>query len=360
MKNRYCVIMAGGIGSRFWPMSRTAHPKQFIDMLGNGKTLLQQTYERFLKICPKENIYVVTNEGYMDLVFKQLHEISPENVLGEPVRRNTAPCIAYASYKIFQKDPKANMVVAPSDHLIAKEDAFVDAVNTALDFTESHDSLLSIGIHPGRPDTGYGYIQFIENKDKSNRICRVKTFTEKPDIELAKFFLQSGEFLWNSGISIWNVTSIIEAFKKYMPEIHNIFSEGGSKYFTDGEPAFIKEAYAQSTNISIDYGVMEKAHNAYVIAADIGWSDLGTWGSQYEHSEKDTNGNAVVGNNVMLYNSHDNIVHVPKNKLVVLQGLKDYIVVESDNILLICKKSDEQQIRQFVSDVKINKGEKFT
>ncbi len=351
--------MAGGIGSRFWPMSRTSHPKQFIDMLGIGKTLLQQTYERFLKICPQENIYVVTNDTYKDLVLKQLPDLASENILGEPVRRNTAPCIAYATYKIMQKDADANIIVAPSDHLITKEDAFVEAVHTALNFTDTHDCLLSIGIQPSRPDTGYGYIQFIENKNKADRICKVKAFTEKPDAELAKFFLHSEEFLWNSGINIWNAHSIDAAFKKYMPELHAIFSEGSTMYFTDDESNFIKEAYAQSMNISIDYGVMEKADNVYVLAADIGWTDLGTWGSQYEHSAKDNNGNAIVGNNVMTYDSHNNVVNVPKNKLVVLQGLDDYIVVESDNILLVCKKQDEQQIRQFVSDVKKNKGDKF-
>lgn len=351
--------MAGGIGSRFWPMSRSAHPKQFIDMLGTGKTLLQQTYERFQKICPKGNIYIVTNESYKELVIKQIPELALDNILGEPVRRNTAPCIAYATYKIRKKNPDANIIVAPSDHLITKEDAFAEAVNIALNFTDNHDCLLSLGIRPSRPDTGYGYIQFIANKNSDEQICKVKAFTEKPDIELAKFFLQSEEFLWNSGIFIWNMKSIDEAFKKYMPELHIIFSEGSSHYFTDTETEFIKEAYAQSTNISIDYGVMEKANNVYVIAADIGWTDLGTWGSQYEHSLKDDNGNAIVGNNVMIYDSHDNVVNVPKNKLVVLQGLDDYIVVESDNILLICRKHDEQQIRQFVSDVKKNKGDKF-
>ncbi len=359
MKNRYCIIMAGGIGSRFWPMSRTAHPKQFIDMLGTGKTLLQQTYDRFLKICPPENIYVVTNDSYRELVYKQLPAIDKEHVLAEPIRRNTAPCIAYATYKLYQKNPKANIIVAPSDHLITKEDAFVEAVNTALNFTENHDCLISLGIQPSRPDTGYGYIQFIENKDVNDRICKVKTFTEKPDLELAKFFLKSGEFLWNAGIFIWNINSIKKAFKQHLPEIDTIFSEGDSVYFTDKETDFIKDAYAQSTNISIDYGVMEKANNVYVLAADIGWTDLGTWGSQYEHSSKDNNGNAIVGNNVLTYDSHDNIVHVPNSKLVVMQGLTDYIVVESDNILLICKKTDEQQIRQFVSDVKKNKGDKF-
>jgi mannose-1-phosphate guanylyltransferase len=351
--------MAGGIGSRFWPMSRSSHPKQFIDMLGTGKTLLQQTYERFLRICPKENIFIVTNDSYKDLVLKQLPELDPENILGEPVRRNTAPCIAYATYKIKQKDADANIIVAPSDHLITKEDAFVQAINIALDFTDNHDCLLSLGIKPSRPDTGYGYIQFIENKNSEDKICKVKAFTEKPDLELAKFFLQSEEFLWNSGIFIWNIKSIDDAFQKYLPELHTIFSEGATNYFSDNEAEFIKEAYAQSSNISIDYGVMEKAGNVYVLSADIGWTDLGTWGSQYENSIKDDDGNAVVGNNVMLYDSHDNIINVPKNKLVVLQGLDDYIVVESDNILLICRKHDEQQIRQFVSDVKKDKGDKF-
>ncbi len=359
-KHNYCIIMAGGIGSRFWPMSRTAHPKQFMDVLGVGKTLLQQTYERFTRICPPENILVVTNDSYRDLVSKQLPGISTARVLGEPVRRNTAPCIAYATYKIAQEDPDANIVVAPSDHIITKEDEFAGAIRNSLDFTASENSLLTLGIMPNRPDTGYGYIQFREDQcDVKYKVCRVKTFTEKPNLEMAKFFLRSGEFLWNSGIFVWNLKAITAAFEKHLPEVHALFSGGMGKYNTPAEAEFVKNVYTLCTNISIDYGIMEKADNVYVLSADIGWSDLGTWGSLYEHCKKDADGNAVVGSNVMVYDSKGCIVNMPKNKLVVLQGLEDYIVVESDEILLVCRKSDEQQIRQFVNDVKINRGDRF-
>lgn len=360
MTNNYCVIMAGGIGSRFWPMSRNAQPKQFLDILGTGKTLIQQTYERFLKVCPKENIIIVTNADYVQTVLKQLPDLKPQQVLGEPMRRNTAPCVAYASYKILQQNPKANIVVAPSDHVILKEDAFVEAIKTCLDFTFDKDCLLTLGIKPSRPDTGYGYIQFIDDKvEKHNKISKVKTFTEKPNLEMAKFFMQTGEFLWNAGIFIWNVNSIIKAIKEYLPEMDAIFSEARSIYNTQSEEEFIKKAYEQCTNISIDFGVMEKARNVYVMSAEFGWSDLGTYGSLYEHIKHDDHKNAVVGRNVMLYDTHNCIVNVPKDKLVVLQGLDDYIVVESENILLVCRKTDEQMIRQFVNDVKMNKGEKF-
>lgn len=352
--------MAGGIGSRFWPMSRNAKPKQFLDILGTGKTLIQQTYQRFLKVCPKENIIIVTNADYTATVLKQLPDLKPEQVLSEPMRRNTAPCVTYASYKILQQNPKANIVVAPSDHVILKEDAFIEAIKSCLDFTFDKDCLLTLGIKPSRPDTGYGYIQFIDDKtEKHNKISKVKTFTEKPNLEMAKFFLQTGEFLWNAGIFIWNVNAIIKAIKEYLPEMDAIFSEARSIYNTRSEEEFIKNAYEQCSNISIDFGVMEKARNVYVMSAEFGWSDLGTYGSLYEHIRQDDHKNAVVGRNVMLYDTHNCIINVPKDKLVVLQGLDDYIVVESENILLVCRKTDEQMIRQFVNDVKMNKGEKY-
>jgi mannose-1-phosphate guanylyltransferase len=360
MNNNYCIIMAGGVGSRFWPMSRSTYPKQFIDVLGIGKTLLQQTYHRFLKTCPKENIYVVTNDSYVNLVKEQLPELTDQQVLGEPTRRNTAPCIAYASYKIGKKNPNANIVVAPSDHVIINEKEFDDCIALALDFTSKKECLVTLGIKPSRPDTGYGYIQFMEtSQDAGHQLCKVKTFTEKPDLEMAKFFMQSGEFLWNSGIFIWNFKSIVAAFQEHLPEIHTIFMDGNDIYNTASELEFIKKAYALCTNISIDIGIMEKAQNVYVLPADFGWSDLGTWGSLYDHINKDVNENAIVGNNVLMYDSSNCVVNMPKNKLVVLQGLDDYIVVESDNILLVCKKQDEQQIRQFVNDVKLTKGDKF-
>ena len=360
MNNNYCVIMAGGIGSRFWPMSRNAFPKQFLDILGTGKTLLQQTYERFLPICPKENIFIVTNESYVDLVLKQLPDVNPSQVLGDPHRKNTAPCIAYASYKISTINPNARVVVAPSDHVILKENDFVEAVTKGLDFVSKSSSLLTLGIQPGRPDTGYGYIQFIDDKvQEDNKISKVKTFTEKPNLEMAKFFLQTGEFLWNAGIFIWSVKSIHKAITEHLPDIDTLFHEAADHFNTNRENEYIRKAYEQCTNISVDFGVMEKAKNVYVMSTEFGWSDLGTYGSLYEHIKHDSNENAVVGKNVMLYDSKNCFVSVPREKLVVLQGLDDYIVVESENVLLVCRKQDEQQIRQFVNDVKLTKGDKF-
>jgi mannose-1-phosphate guanylyltransferase len=361
MKNSYCVIMAGGVGSRFWPMSRTVKPKQFLDVLGVGRTLLQQTYDRAKRICPPENIYVVAHEHYFDLVKEQLPKLTDNQIILEPARRNTAPCVAYASFKILEINPDANILVASSDHLILKEDTFVKAVKACFKKASSEDCLITIGIKPSRPDTGYGYIQFVDSPvvEKDKRIKKVKTFTEKPDIEMAKFFLQSGDFLWNSGIFIWNVKSIINAFETLDPEMFALFNDGKGLYNTDKEKDFIKRIYPMCKNISIDYSVMEKAKNVYVRSSIIGWSDLGTWGSLYQHMDKDEEGNAVVGKNVMLYDSSNCVVNVPKDKLVVLEGLNDYIVVESDDILLVCKKADEQEIRKFVNDVKINKGESF-
>lgn len=360
MKNNYCVIMAGGIGSRFWPMSRNAYPKQFLDILGTGKTLLQQTYERFLKACPKENIFVVTNESYVDLVKQQLPDLDPSQVLGEPHRKNTAPCIAYASYKISKLNPDAKIVVAPSDHVILKEAEFVKAILKGLSFVSENESLLTLGIQPSRPDTGYGYIQFIDDKvQEENKISKVKTFTEKPNLEMAKFFLQTGEFLWNAGIFLWSSKSIIKALHEHLPEIDGLFNEAAAHFNSADESEYVKKAYEQCTNISIDFGVMEKAKNVFVMSAEFGWSDLGTYGSLYEHIKHDANQNAIVGKNVMVYDTSNCIINVPKEKLVVVQGLNDFIVVEADGTLLICKKQDEQQIRQFVNDVKVTKGDRY-
>jgi mannose-1-phosphate guanylyltransferase len=360
-KHNYCVIMAGGVGSRFWPMSKSSHPKQFLDILGTGRTLLQQTYDRFIRVCPRNNIVVVTNDQYRELVMEQLPGILEENLICEPARKNTAPCVAYASYRIAAKDPKAITIVSPSDHLILKEDTFVKAIKSCFNKAKSEDCLITLGIKPTRPDTGYGYIQFRESDktEKDSRIKVVKTFTEKPDAELAKFFMQSGDFLWNSGIFIWSVNSIINAFQKHAPEMHALFKGGEKVFFTKKEAAYIDQAYTQCKNISIDYAILEKADNVYVRSSIIGWSDLGTWGSLYEHIKKDDKGNAVVGKNVMIYDSSNCIVNVSKDKLVVIEGLDGYIVVESDNTILICKKQDEQQIRNFVNDVKVTKGEKF-
>ncbi len=356
--NHYVVIMAGGIGTRFWPMSRTPHPKQFIDILGTSKSLLQQTYERSKEVCPEKNIFIVTNADYQSLVMEQLEGIEPSQILLEPGRRNTAPCIAYAAFRIKALNPKASMVVAPSDHLILKDREYVDLVNKALDEVEKNDSLITLGISPTRPDTGYGYIQF-EEIEGDGGIHKVKSFTEKPDLAMAKQLVKSGEFLWNAGIFIWSVSGILTAFEKHMPEMYQLFEEGAHEFNTPNEPKFIETAYMQCKSISIDYGVMEKAKNVFTIAADIGWSDLGTWGSLYSYSEKDEEGHVIQGKNVLTYDSKNCIVNVPKNKLVVIQGMKDMIVVENDDILLICRQSDEQQIKRIVNDVKATKGEKF-
>jgi mannose-1-phosphate guanylyltransferase len=352
--------MAGGIGSRFWPMSRNNFPKQFIDILGTGKTLIRQTYERFLSVCPPENIYIVTNEGYVQHVINQIPELKPQQVLAEPQRRNTSPCVAYAAAKIFTINENANLVVAPSDHVIQDEKKFHEAIVRGLEFTASKDVLLTIGIKPSRPDTGYGYIQFKEEENEGEfSISKVKTFTEKPNLEMAKFFLKSGEFLWNAGIFLWNVKSILKSFEDLMPEMHSLFMEGKENYNTPDEADYIRRAYAQCKNISIDYGIMEKARNVYVLNAEFGWSDLGTWKSLYEHLPHDKHGNAIVGSHVMVDHTSNCIINLPKDKLAVIQGLENFIVVQSDNVLLICPKDDEQQVRNLVNDVKIKKGEKF-
>ncbi len=360
MNNNFVVIMAGGIGSRFWPMSRTTFPKQFHDVLGIGRTLLQLTVDRYLPICPKENILIVTNEMYKDLVKEQLPELTDDQILLEPSRKNTAPCIAYAAYKIHEKNPDANMIVAPSDHLIMRENEFNTTVLLALEQASKSDSLLTIGIKPSRPDTGYGYIQFEDDDSTINeRIKKVKTFTEKPPLDTAKRFIESGDFYWNSGMFIWSVKSILQSFKENLPELDRLFIEGTGVYYTDKEEDFINQIYPQCKNISIDYGIMEKAENVFVILADLGWSDLGTWGSLYTHVEQDEANNAIIGDKVMTYDSRNNIIMMPKGKLAVVQGMSDYIIVESGNTLLICKKQDEQKIKHFVNDLKSSKEEQF-
>ena len=355
--NHYVVIMAGGIGSRFWPMSRTPHPKQFIDILGTGKSLLQQTWDRSKKIVPQENILIVTNAEYRGLVKEQLKGIKNSQILAEPARRNTAPCIAYAAFRIKAINPNASMIVAPSDHLILKDKEYTNLVRKALAEVEQKDALITLGITPTRPDTGYGYIQFQDCG--LDGVCKVKTFTEKPELEMAKELVASGEFLWNAGIFIWSVKGILTAFEKLMPEMYQLFQEGEELFATKEEKEFVDSAYTQCKSISIDYGVMEKAKNVYTIAADIGWSDLGTWGSLYSYSDKDEEGHVIQGRNVLTYDSKNCIVNVPKNKLVVLQGMEDMIVVENDDILLVCRQEDEQQIKRIVNDVKATKGNKF-
>jgi mannose-1-phosphate guanylyltransferase len=356
-KNNYCVIMAGGIGSRFWPMSRTAFPKQFHDILGVGRTLIQQTFDRFRTLCPTENILIVTNERYRDLVQSQLPELAANQILCEPFMRNTAPCVAYAAHRIQASNPDARMVVAPSDHLILNTTQFEETIQIAFDQSEK-GQLVTLGIKPTRPDTGYGYIQWADDAHAINdRVKRVKTFTEKPDLELAKDFLASGDFSWNSGIFIWKVDAVVAAFEQFLPDMNRAFSEGQSVYGTEKEQAFINGMYAACENISIDYGIMEKAKNVNVVLSDFGWSDLGTWGSLHGHLKHDDYRNGVVGKNVSLYNCSNNVVHMPDNKQVVLHGLNGYIVVDSGNTLLVCKLEDEQKIKTFVNDIKMKKGD---
>jgi mannose-1-phosphate guanylyltransferase len=358
-KNYYAIIMAGGIGSRFWPISRTSHPKQFIDILGTGKTLIQNTYERFLKVCPKENIYVVTNENYTKLVKAQLPDMEDQQILTEPVMRNTAPCVAYGCFKIESLNPDAAIVVAPSDQQILDEDAFVTAIIKSLETATANDCLVTLGIKPSRPDTGYGYIQYTDHTINED-FHKVKTFTEKPTLDIAKTFIQSGDFLWNAGIFVWSAAAIVKAFGQHLPEMHEIFADARPVYNSVDEKSYVHKAYQQCINISIDYGIMEKADNVYVLPSDFGWSDLGTWASIYDLAEKDYVGNAVIpAEKVIMYDSSNCMVNVPGEKLVILQGLHDYIVVESNNSLLICPRDQEQNIKQVVSDVKSKFGAKY-
>ncbi|MNK03477.1 Alginate biosynthesis protein AlgA [compost metagenome] len=360
-KNRYALIMAGGVGSRFWPISRTEFPKQFIDFFGVGKTLIQSTYERFLNICLPENIFIVTNEIYTDLIKEQLPLLNENQILAEPMMRNTAPCVAYGAMKIEQINPDAVIVVAPSDHTIGNQDAFVKSIEKSIEVASKHDCLITLGIKPNRPDTGYGYIQYVDEVlENYSDVHKVKIFTEKPNLELAKSFIQSGDFLWNAGIFIWSAKAINKALESHLPDMHEIFSSGISSYNTENEKNFINNAYQLCTNISIDFGIMEKADNVYVLPSDFGWSDLGTWASIYEMAEKDYVGNAVIpSEQVMMYDSSNCMVNVPKEKLVILQGMHDYIVVESNNTLLICKRAEEQNVKNIVADVKAKFGVKF-
>jgi mannose-1-phosphate guanylyltransferase len=356
----YCIIMAGGIGSRFWPMSRTAHPKQFLDFLGHGRTLIQQTFDRFAALCPPENIYVVTNAQYAALVHGQLPALRPEQVLLEPDRRNTAPCIAYANHAIAKRDPKALIITAPSDHLVTDEKEFQARMHIALEQAAAEDCLVTLGITPDRPDTGYGYIQFSAQGPAGRpEVKRVKNFTEKPDHAKAQQFLDSGEYLWNSGIFIWSLTSIRKAFGKHLPEMEALFSTGEAAYGTPAEADFIAKVYGTCESISIDYGILEKADNVYVVAGDFGWSDLGTWGSLYAQLPKDANANAGTSRTVRVYDGRNNMVHVQDDRLVVLQGLEDFIVVSTPDALLVCRKHDEQKIKGIVQELTKEAGEKY-
>lgn len=356
MSNRYIIIMAGGAGTRFWPYSRARHPKQFLDILDTGRTMLQATFDRFLKVAPAENFYIVTNEEYKSLVKEQLPELKDDQILAEPIRRNTAPCIAYATYKIRKKDPEAITVVTPADHLILKEEEFVHTINTAIEGAEQNNHLITIGIKPHRPETGYGYIQYHRS---DSDLKKVKTFTEKPEKDLAKKFLESGDFVWNSGMFIWKAKTICQAYEKHLAEVDEIFSEISDSYFSDQEPGAIKKAYSHCKSISIDYGIMEKADNVYVVLGDFGWSDLGSWDSLHEIIDKKDEQRNVVQANALLYDTRNCMIKVPKDKLVVVHDLNGYLITEHDNVILICKKDAEKKFREFVADVKDSKGERF-
>lgn len=358
IQNNYVAIMAGGIGSRFWPISRTQYPKQFLDILGTGRTLLQWTYSRFKDICPPENIYFITNHGYVSLIKEQLPELNEAQIMSEPSRKNTAACAAYFAHKIHALNPKANIIMTPADHLILDERAFERSMFEGLDFVKNNNALLTLGIKPTRPDTGYGYIQF--NQKKSiDQVFKVKTFTEKPTLDIARAFLKSGDFLWNAGIFLWNAQTIIDAFAKYLPELNDIFAELKDHYNSPKEYAEIEKAYPLCPNTSIDYAVMEKADNVFVAPAQFGWSDLGTWESAYENSQKDYLGNAVHGNNVIVIDASECMVKAPENKLVLLQGLEQFIVIDTPDVLMICERSKEQHIKEYVAEIKRNKGDKY-
>ena len=371
--NNYCVIMAGGVGSRFWPYSREEKPKQFLDFFGTGRSLLQMTIDRFRPIVPIENMFIVTNIAYKRLIMEQVPDIKESQILCEPARRNTAPCIAYATAHIralclrragltaanqdwSREEMKANIVVAASDHLILEEEKFRQTILKAFDFVSQNKAICTLGMQPTRPETGYGYIQYLKDRcadgtQTNDGIYPVKTFTEKPNLEMAKVFLESGDFLWNSGIFIWNLQTISEAFRYLLPEVADRFREGELLMGTDKEEDFIEEMFPKCPNISIDYGIMEKADNVYVMPSSFGWSDLGTWGSLYELSEKDENGNVSLHSEAHFHEAKGNIVVLEKGKKAIVQGVDDLIVVEEKGALLVCKKAEEQRIKQFVSEL---------
>lgn len=348
-KRNHIVIMAGGIGSRFWPMSTTECPKQFIDVLGVGRSLLQLTYDRFQGICLPENIWIVTNKKYLELCREQLPDVPTENILLEPCRRNTAPCIAYVSWRIKSKNPKANVVVTPSDHIVTDTVEFQRVITSCLKFTGETDAIVTLGMKPNRPEMGYGYIQadLSVSSPRNKEIFRVDSFREKPDIETAKKYIQQNNFFWNAGVFIWSVSTIVNAFRVYQPAISKVFEGMEHIYGTPEEQENIDKCYPECENISVDYAIMEKAEEIFVCPANFGWSDLGTWGSLVEQSKKDLYGNSLIGNDIRLYDSHNCIVHTMNEKQVIIQGLDGYIIAENDNRLLICKLSEEQRIKQF-------------
>lgn len=357
IEHRYCVIMCGGVGSRFWPYSRADRPKQFLDFFGTGTSLLQMTYDRMKAVVSEQHILVVTNSRYAALIQEQLPNLPKDNMLLEPARRNTAPCIAWAAHHIYAKDPEATLIVTPSDHLITREEVFNRCVARGFEFVEQHEALLTFGIRPTRPETGYGYIQIGQPVEAD--INKVKTFTEKPDLELARVFVDSGEFFWNSGIFLYRAKTILEAIAKTSPDLALVFDKGKEIFGTPEEEEFITINFSSCPSISIDYAVMEKAQNVYVECVSFGWNDLGTWSSLYDNSPHDGNANMTNGSQVMAYESSGNILAVPREKLVAVWGLRDYIVADTGDVLLICPKSEEQRIKSIVSDVKLAHGDKF-
>ena len=358
-RHRYCVIMCGGIGSRFWPFSRTGKPKQFLDFFGTGRSLLQLTYDRMLSITDPEHIVLVTNSAYKDIILEQLPDVLPENVLLEPARRNTAPCVCWAAHHIYAKDPEASIVTLPSDHLILKEEAFHQAIRKGLDFVEGGDRLLTIGLKPTSPHTGYGYIQQGKPVEDADGILKVKSFTEKPNLEMAKLFLSTGEFFWNSGMFMWTAKAILSAFDKYDQETASIFNAGEKYFGTPEEMEFIDRAFPNAPSNSIDYAIMEKADNVYVETADLGWSDLGTWNALYDCSPKNQDGNVTQNCKVLAHDCNGTLFAAGPDKIVVAAGLKDYIVADNGNALLIYPLADEQKIRQVVNDVSTRFGEEY-
>ena len=346
-KNYYAIIMAGGVGSRFWPVSTTELPKQFHDMLGAGATLIQKTFSRLSKLIPAENIFILTNERYNELVLKQLPMVKQEQVLLEPEMRNTAPCILYASMKIQKQNPDAVMVVAPSDHWIEDENAFANNLQSCFDYCQTNDALLTLGIQPTFPNTGFGYIEY--NKSDQNSIKKVNQFREKPNYETAKSFLEQGNFLWNGGIFIWSVKSICNSFEKFQPQMNSLFLMGLQSYNSPNEQKFIKENYGQAENISIDYAILEKAKNVFVLPATFDWNDLGTWGQLHEKLDKDENNNGVINAKVVLENASNNIIRSDAEKLIVIDGLHDYIIVDKEGVLLIYPKEKEQDIKRITA-----------
>ncbi len=347
-KNLYVALMAGGVGTRFWPYSRNSHPKQFLDVMGTGKSLLRSTYERFLAICPPENIFVVTHQEHVAITLEQLPELPPSQVLAEPMRKNTTPCIAYACHKINKINPQAILIVSPTDHLILNESDFQQTILHAVEYARPHDKLITLGITPTRPETGYGYIQFLEGKSP---LKKVKTFTEKPELALAKKFIDSGDFVWNAGIFIWGVQAFLSAFRKYLPEMAEIFDDAAEKISTPEEKAAIETAYAQVKSISIDYGIMEKADNVFVWLSNFAWNDLGSWASLHEISSKDENNNAIAAD-ALVYDTRNSIIKGSKDKLIVVQGLNGYLVGAFGNVVIVCEKDKEDLFRRFVNDLK--------